>query len=53
LALPEQLLLSDLLRRQVRSEQGLERGPGLMVWMHPPVHRVLGWCGACSTLRPS
>jgi hypothetical protein len=43
LALPEQLLLSDLLRRQVRCEQGLERGSGLMVWMHPPVHRVLGW----------
>lgn len=48
MALPEQLLLSDLLRRQVRCEQGLERGPGLMVWMHPPVHRVLGWAS-----RPS
>jgi hypothetical protein len=48
LALPEQLLLSDLLRRQVRCEQGLERGSGLMVWMHPPVHRVLGWAS-----RPS
>jgi hypothetical protein len=43
LALPEQLLLSDLLRRRVRCEQGLERGQGLVVWMHPPVHRVLGW----------
>ena len=48
MALPEQLLLSDLLRRQVRCEQGLERGPGLLVWMHPPVHRVLGWAS-----RPS
>ncbi len=43
MALPEQLLLSDLLRRRVRCEQGLEHGLGLVVWMHPPVHRVLGW----------
>lgn len=41
--LPEQLLLSDLLRRRVRCEQGLDHGPGLMGWMHPPVHRLLGW----------
>ena len=43
MALPEQLLLSDLLRRRVRCDQGLDRGQGLVVWMHPPVHRVLGW----------
>ncbi|EDY37322.1 conserved hypothetical protein [Cyanobium sp. PCC 7001] len=43
MALPEQLLLSDLLRRRVRCQEGLERGAGLVVWMHPPVHRVLGW----------
>jgi hypothetical protein len=43
LTLPEQLLLSDLLRRRVRCGQGLDRGQGLAVWMHPPVHRVLGW----------
>jgi sporulation protein YlmC with PRC-barrel domain len=42
-ALPEQLLLSDLLRRRVRCDQGLDHGPGLMGWMHPPVHRLLGW----------
>jgi hypothetical protein len=42
-ALPEQLLLSDLLRRRVRSDQGLDLGAGVLVWMHPPVHRVLGW----------
>jgi hypothetical protein len=42
-ALPEQLLLSDLLRRRVRCDQGLDHGPGSAVWMHPPVHRVLGW----------
>ncbi|MFQ6539557.1 MULTISPECIES: hypothetical protein [Aphanothece] len=43
MSLPEQLLLSDLLRRRVRCDRGLERGAGLRVWMHPPVHRVLGW----------
>lgn len=43
MALPEQLLLSDLLRRRVRCDQGLDHGAGAVVWMHPPVHRVLGW----------
>ena len=43
MALPDQLLLSDLLKRRVRCDQGLEHGIGLQVWMHPPVHRVLGW----------
>jgi hypothetical protein len=47
-SLPEQLLLSDLLRRQVRCDQGLERGSGVLAWMHPPVHRLLGWAS-----RPS
>jgi hypothetical protein len=42
-SLPAQLLLSDLLRRRVRCDQGLDHGPGLMGWMHPPVHRLLGW----------
>ncbi|MEB3166056.1 MAG: RNA methyltransferase [Cyanobacteriota bacterium] len=48
MTLPEQLLLSDLLRRRVRCDQGLDHGLGLLAWMHPPVHRLLGW--AC---RPS
>jgi hypothetical protein len=43
LALPEQLLLSDLLRRRVRCDQGLDHGAGAVAWMHPPVHRLLGW----------
>jgi len=42
-ALPQQLLLSDLLRLRVRCDQGLEHGAGLVAWMHPPVHRLLGW----------
>ena len=43
MSLPEQLLLSDLLRRRVRCDQGLDHGPGTEAWMHPPVHRLLGW----------
>lgn len=47
MTLPEQLLLSDLIQRRVRSElgpdQGLDRGVGDQGWMHPPVHRLLGW----------
>jgi sporulation protein YlmC with PRC-barrel domain len=51
LALPEQLLLSDLLRRRVRCDQGLDHGPGQMAWMHPPVHRVLGWVSKPSAFQ--
>ncbi|MGB5240068.1 MAG: RNA methyltransferase, partial [Prochlorococcaceae cyanobacterium] len=43
MTLPEQLLLSDLLRRRVRCNQGIDHGAGLLGWMHPPVHRLLGW----------
>ncbi len=43
MALPEHLLLSDLLRLRVRCDQGLDRGAGQQGWMHPPVHRLLGW----------
>jgi hypothetical protein len=42
-SLPEQLLLSDLLRRRVRCDQGIDHGAGTAAWMHPPVHRLLGW----------
>lgn len=51
MALPEQLLLSDLLRRRVRCDQGLDHGPGRMAWMHPPVHRLLGWVSKPSALQ--
>jgi hypothetical protein len=43
MALPDQLLLSDLLRRQVRCDEDHEHGVGVLAWMHPPVHRLLGW----------
>jgi hypothetical protein len=50
-ALPEQLLLSDLLRLRVRCDQGLDHGPGVLGWMHPPVHRLLGWVSRPSSFR--
>ena len=43
MTLPEQLLLSDLLRRRVRCQADIDHGPGVLAWMHPPVHRLLGW----------
>lgn len=48
MSLPEQLLLSDLLHLRVRDDQGLDHGSGVLGWMHPPVHRLLGWAS-----RPS
>ena len=53
MSLPDQLLLSDLLNHTVRCDLGLDHGPGVMVWMHPPVHRVLGWVSRPSALRLS
>ena len=43
MSLPEHLLVRDLLRLRVRCSQGLDQGVGVMAWMHPPVHRLLGW----------
>ncbi|MGC6482970.1 MAG: RNA methyltransferase [Synechococcus sp.] len=53
MALPDQVLLSDLLHHRVRCDQGLDHGPGVMAWMHPPVHRLLGWASRPSALRNS
>nr|YP_002049055.1 hypothetical protein PCC_0405 [Paulinella chromatophora]ACB42845.1 hypothetical protein PCC_0405 [Paulinella chromatophora] len=51
--LPEKLLLSNLLCRRVCSEQGIEYGLGLQVWMHPAAHRVLGWVSRPLTFSSS
>lgn len=53
MSVPDQLLLSDLLRHRVRCDQGLDHGLGVMAWMHPPVHRLLGWVSRPSALRLS
>ena len=41
--LPKEYLLSDLLSHHVRESMTLSYGVGETVWMHPPVHRILGW----------
>ena len=44
------ILLSDFLHRNVRCNEGLDHGIGIMGWMHPPVHRLLGWISKPSSL---
>jgi len=43
LKLPKEILLSELLNYNVRGNRALNYGNGENVWMHPPVHRILGW----------
>ena len=49
--IPTNLLLSDLLKHNVRCENGIDHGPVIRPWMHPPVHRILGWVSRPSNLR--
>ena len=41
--LPKEFLLSDLLNLNVKGNAIHNYGNGENVWMHPPVHRILGW----------
>ena len=41
--LPKEILLSELLNYNVKGNIALNYGNGENVWMHPPVHRILGW----------
>ena len=41
--LPKEILLSELLTYSVKGNISLNYGIGENVWMHPPVHRILGW----------
>jgi len=43
LKLPKEILLSELLNYSVKGNKILNYGNGENVWMHPPVHRILGW----------
>jgi len=51
LALNNELLLSNLLQHNVRCDQGIDHGQGIMPWMYPPSHRLLGWATKPSNLR--
>ena len=41
--LPKEFLLSELLNLNVKGDSIRNYGIGENVWMHPPVHRILGW----------
>jgi len=43
LKLPKEILLSELLNYIIKGNKSLNYGNGENVWMHPPVHRILGW----------
>ena len=45
------LLFSDLLQLNVRCENEIDHGPIISPWMHPPVHRILGWVSRPSNLK--
>ena len=45
------LLFSNLLKHNVRCENGIDHGPVISPWMHPPVHRILGLISRPSNLR--
>ena len=51
MSLPNKLLFSDLLKHNVCCENGIYHGPVISPWMHPPVHRILGWVSRPSNLR--
>lgn len=53
MALPQELLVSTLLRARVRDDQGADHGVGHQVWMHPPAHRVLGWASRPTSFGPT
>ena len=53
MSLPTKLLLSDLLKHNVRCDNGIDHGPVVRAWMHPPAHRILGWISRPSTLKLS
>ena len=51
MSFPTKLLLSNLLKHNVRCENGIDHGPVVNPWMHPPVHRILGLISRPSNLR--
>ena len=53
MALPQELLVSTLLRARVQDHQGADHGVGHQVWMHPPAHRVLGWASRPTSFGPT
>ena len=51
MVIPTKLLLSDLLKHNVRCEKGIDHGSVIRPWMHPPMDRILGIISRPSNLR--
>ena len=51
MTVPNKLLFSDLIKHNVRCDSGIDHGPVISPWMHPPVHRILGLITRPSNLR--
>ena len=51
MTIPTKLLLTDLIKHNVRCDNGIDHGPIVYPWMHPPAHRILGWISRPSNLR--
>ena len=51
MAIPNKLFFSDLLKHNVRCDKGIDHGPCVSAWMHPPAHRILGWVSRPSNIR--
>ena len=51
MSVPKKLLFSDLIKHNVRCDSGIDHGPVISPWMHPPVHRILGLITRPSNLR--
>ncbi len=51
MSIQKQLLFSNLLKINVRCENGIDHGPIVNPWMHPPVHRILGFISRPSNIR--
>ncbi len=51
MSIPTNLLFSNFLKHNVRCDQGIDHGPIVRPWMHPPAHRILGWVTRPSNLK--
>ena len=51
MTIPTKLLLTHLYKHNVRSNSGIDHGPIISPWMHPPAHRILGLITRPSNLR--
>ncbi len=51
--IPSKFLFSDLIHHRVRCDKGIDHGPGILPWMYPSFHRLLGWISSPSNFKIS